>query len=139
MVPMARSIELEKATFMYEGDGILVIYMKEDVVLEVDDIKEMDEAGLELVQGKPHATLVIPGKRTSATHDAMKYAAKKDKAGRVAEASVIKSLSTRLLSRFYHAVIRPNLPSKYFSNEQEAREWLKEEYEKAVNGTKGIA
>lgn len=136
---MSLSVETEKAFFEYDGEIVLRICIKEDAVLEIDDIKEMDDAGNDLVKGEPHVVLVIPGKRTSATHDAMKYAARKDKGGRLAEASVIKSLSTRLLSRFYHAVIRPGIPSKYFSNEEEACEWLTEEYNKAMNGSKEIA
>lgn len=139
VAPMSRSVETEKAIFEYDGEIVLRIHVKEDAVLEIDDIKEMDEAGYELVEGKPHVILVIPGKRSSATHDAMKYAAKKEKQGRIAEASVIASLSTRLLAKFYHAVIRPTVPSRYFSNETEALEWLREEYDKGVNGSKGIA
>lgn len=120
-------IETNKGIIELEDGWLLIIRFHEDIVLDVDDIKELIESGNKLAKGQPHATLALPENRTSATHDAMKYARTSQTLGRYAEASVVKSLSTRLLSKFYHAVIKPPIPSRYFGNEEAARDWLKEQ------------
>lgn len=110
-----------------EDGWLLVIRFQEDVVLDVDDIKELIDAGNQLVQEKPHATLILPENRTSVTYEAMKYARAAEVQGRYAEASVVKSLSNRLLAKFYHAMIKSPIPSRYFGSEEAARDWLKEQ------------
>lgn len=123
---MSRSIDIASATIVKENDWLVVYYIREDYTMEIEDVNEMLEATNKLFQGAPHAVLVIPQKRSAATHDAMKYAANLAHDNRIAEASVVTSLSTRLLSKFYHAVIRPKVPGKYFGNEEAARIYLEE-------------
>jgi hypothetical protein len=136
---MNTSIEIRVGTVEFRDNWLVVFRFNEEEILEVEDIQEMVNKVDEHIGGNEHCVLVLPGSRTSATFDAMKFARNHPSRGRVAEASVISSLSVRLLSKFYHAVIKPPIPSRYFQKEAEAMEWLEAHFEKAVNGNRNSA
>jgi Asp/Glu/hydantoin racemase len=112
------------AAMEYDGKGILVVTIKDDVELSLQDIIEHREIAARLTQGKPHCVLAIAGQRTQATSEARQYAASNVPIGRVAEAVIIGSLPVRLLGNFYLQFHKPGVPTKMFDDRNEAMKWL---------------
>jgi|ERR1035437_3299618 hypothetical protein len=121
-----QKIETPQAIFEYDGNGLLIVTLTDDIELDLEDIKKQREIAYTFHKGKPNVVLAIAGQRTTATEDARKYASSNVPEGRVAEAIIIKSLSVRLMGNFYLNFHKPNFPTKIFSNKEEALVWLKE-------------
>lgn len=119
------------ARFDYDGKGILVVTLFDELELSKEDIIAQREISARLTQGKPHAVMVIAGERTEASPEARQYAATNIPEGRVAEAVVVKSLTVRLLGNFYLQFHKPGVPTKLFDDRYEAMHWLKMQLELA--------
>jgi hypothetical protein len=133
---MIRFVEIHKGVMTVENDWLVVIKINQDAPIEIDDIKEMVDTSNDLFQGKDHAVLILPGSRSSVSNEAMRYARNHPARGKKAEASVIQSLSTRILARFYHILLKPAMPSRAFAKEEDAREWLLLQYSMAIEQQK---
>lgn len=112
------------AWFIYDGHGIVTIILKDDRELTVQDVIDHRAIASQLVNGKPHCVLAIPGKHTQATDDARQFAAENRAAQRIAEAVVIRSLSVRLMANFYLKFQKPFTPTRIFTTQDEAMKWL---------------
>jgi hypothetical protein len=108
----------------YDGQGILVVTINDDIELSLQDIIEHREIAARLTKNEPHCVLAIAGERTQASSEAREYAANNVPKGRVAEAVVIKSLTVRLLGNFYMQFHKPGVPTKMFDDRYEAMRWL---------------
>jgi hypothetical protein len=80
------SVDIASAKIVKENDWLVVYHIHEDYTMEVEDVKEMLDVTNNLLQGAPHCVLVIPQKRSAATHEAMKFAANISSESRIAEA-----------------------------------------------------
>jgi hypothetical protein len=109
----------------YDGKGILVVTINDDVELTLQDIIEHREIAVRLTKSEPHCVLAIAGERTQATSEARQYAAENIPKGRIAEAVVLKSLTVRILGNFYLQFHKPGVPTKMFDDRYEAMTWLK--------------
>lgn len=108
----------------WDNKGILVVTIKDDIELSLQDIIEHRMIAARLTQNRPHCVLAIAGARTQATTEARHYAASNVPVGRVAEAVVIKSLPVRILGNFYLQFHKPGVPTKMFDERYEAMRWL---------------
>lgn len=108
----------------WDGHGILVVTINDDIELSLQDIIEHREIAARLTQSKPHSVLAIAGERTQASSEAREYAASNIPVGRVAEAVVIRSLTVRILGNFYLQFHKPGVPTKMFDDRYEAMRWL---------------
>jgi hypothetical protein len=109
----------------YDGNGILVVTINDDIELSLQDIIEHREIAARLTKNEPHCVLAIAGERTQATTEAREYAATNVPVGRIAEAVVIRSLTVRILGNFYLQFHKPGVPTKMFDDRYEAMYWLK--------------
>ncbi len=109
----------------YDGEGILVATINDDIELTLQDILDHREIAARLTRNEPHCVLAIAGERTQATQEAREYAANNVPIGRIAEAVVIKSLTVRILGNFYLQFHKPGVPTKMFDDRYEAMTWLK--------------
>ncbi|MES2679879.1 MAG: hypothetical protein V4635_08345 [Bacteroidota bacterium] len=107
-------------------DGIVYIHISSQKEETVELVKEMVEKLGEMVNHKHvpilvrHENLALPGK---ANRD---YWAKKESCPySKAEAFMIGSIALRLLANFYLKINKPERPTRLFTDEQEANEWLK--------------
>lgn len=113
------------ARFVYNGEGILVVTIKDDIELTEQDIKDHREIARRIVGTEPHCVLAIAGERTQATEEARVYAATHVPEGRVAEAVIIRSLPVRILGNFYLKFHKPNVPTRMFEDYEDAMNWLR--------------
>ena len=81
----------------------------------------------EITQGKPFRKLIISGKFTQLSGEAIKYIQFENQKRAhliIAEAIVTNSLAQRILGNFYYRLQRPNYNIRMFSSEEKAMKWL---------------
>jgi hypothetical protein len=108
----------------YDGNGMLVVTIYDDLELSKQDIIEHREIAARLTGNQPHCVLAIAGERTQATAEARQYAAAHVPPGRIAEAVVLRSLTVRILGNFYLQFNKPGVLTKMFDDRYEAMRWL---------------
>jgi hypothetical protein len=107
-------------------DGIGRVVLKPGAEETLEDVKEIIEAGRKL--GKGAAVPVINDIRNtkSITREAREfYTGEETKKVVSAIALLVGSPVSRALGNFFIAVNRPSCPTRVFSSEQKAIEWLK--------------
>lgn len=122
-----QSIQLQKSVHILIAPGIIQIIGEEGVHIELSDAIEMREANLKLSENKPFCILM-----NGACHyhtyssEAKKLLASEEYCKlRKATAFVVNSLSVRMLVMFFLNINQPKTPTRIFSSENEAIEWLK--------------
>jgi hypothetical protein len=107
-------------------DGIFRIIHVPGAELTLEDAKESMAAYLKLNKGKRRPLFIDIKNLKSFTLEARKYYAGEE-AARAASASalVVGSHVSRVLGNFYLGISKPIFPTRIFSSEDEALEWLK--------------
>ena len=114
----------EKFEIQFLTDRIYRLKVFEGAEIEADDANEMGKILRELSNGKPFAVLLNAMSSFYISPDANKIiASKKD---RIAAAIVTKSLANRIIGNFFIKFNKPATPTKLFSEETEAMEWLEQ-------------
>jgi hypothetical protein len=120
-------LDLPAVDISIYSNGIMHIHIKLRNTLELSDAMNILEARTNLAKGKKHPTLfttehsfVTPSKKVN------DYLASEKRAQlSLADAFLMKSLPQRLAGKTYLLFKTPVRPSKFFSNESEAINWLK--------------
>lgn len=116
--------QLEIAYLEYENN-ILYVRVKEDLVVQTEDMKLMLETAVEMTGGEKYYALIDTSGSGEATVEARNYYADCDYTKyRFADAFVVSSLATRLVVNFYMKFHNPKVKSKMFGTIAEARYWL---------------
>lgn len=117
---------LSHSRIRFTEEGIMIIHCKEDYQYEIQDVKDLVIAAGELSGGKSVPTLTIPGKYTEATKEALDFIFSKDSILYAsADAFIAQSLSQKIIGNFYLKIKKPSIPTRLFTNEKSAIEWLK--------------
>lgn len=114
---------------------ILKIFLRDDSILEVEvnsdeefdacDMQEVIRAAEELGKGKRLLHLMKFGARTIATKEARLLSSSEfGSRFRLADALIVNSLAQRMIFNYMINVEKPVVPTRLFSNEQEAIHWL---------------
>lgn len=119
-------IKTRVAEFTYlEEERILYVKILEGSDIELADSIENFQATLHLTKGKKYLKLVDTRPTYTATKEVREFAAKnKEHDGRIAEALLVRSTASQLLANFYINFNKPTIPTKMFSSESKALEWL---------------
>lgn len=97
-----------------------------DEEINVNDVNLIAQMCKEKGGGEVLPLLIIVDEYTLPSAEARKFIAQKDSNPYAkAEAYVIKDLSQKIVGNFFLKVDKPARPTKIFSNEQDALEWLK--------------
>lgn len=128
---MSDSIEILKtrdigsSVLSLRSDGIMHISLKESVTLNLKDAEDMVRTFGEMGEGKKFLLLFIAGSDTSVNTEARYYASTPE-ANRftIASAFVVKSIAQKLLGNAYVTFNKPITPTRIFTNEEDALEWL---------------
>ncbi len=122
-----KAIEARIATIILRKDGIIQQNIKDDVVLDVADVHEINDAKSKLTNNKKSLVLIITGERNGSTVAARKLGAEqlRHRDDVIAGALVINSFPTRIAANFYYKVYQPNYPHKNFRSKKKAEAWLK--------------
>ena len=107
---------------------VLTIRLLEGAELELADALQNHEA-TKMLTNTDHYLALVDGrvKHLSVSRDARAFAAQSKKEdGCIATALLITSTANKLIGNFYININRPNIPTKIFSTEDKAIEWLQE-------------
>jgi hypothetical protein len=121
------SEETASGTKLWLGeDGIVRIIHIPGAEVTLENAKETMAAYLKVYKGKRRALLVDTKTMKSIAREARKYYAGPE-AAKVASAValIVATPVSRVLGNFYIGLSNPHLPSRLFSSEDEALEWLK--------------
>lgn len=116
-----------KSLTMLNEDTIELVF-HDNIKIDLDGMRE---GWIELdnfTQNKPLKKLTIVGRNTDITHEARKFGHTEIKArGKYikAEAMVVHTLPQKMIANFYFAFVKNMYPVKYFTDVDEAKEWLK--------------
>jgi hypothetical protein len=109
-----------------EADGIARVIHVPGAEVTLEDAKETMAAYLKLNQGRRMPLFVDTKAMKSMSRETRKYYAGEE-AAKVASAAaiIVGTPASRVLGNFYLGLSNPHLPSRLFSSEEEALEWLK--------------
>jgi hypothetical protein len=117
---------LENYTVSLRSDGIMQVDIKPEVEITVEEIKAGVEVIRELGGGEQFPILFLAGEYSLPSDQARSFLAKStSKIYALAEAYVINSFPQKIVGNFYLKVNKPKRPTKIFTNEEDAVEWLK--------------
>ncbi len=107
-------------------DGIARVIHVHGAEVALVDVQETMAAYLRIRKGKSRPLLVDTKSMKSLSREARHYYAS-DEAAKVASAValVVDTPVSRVLANFYLGLSNPRLPTRLFSSEDEALEWLK--------------
>jgi len=108
-------------------DGICRVIHAPDTVVTLQDAQETMAEYLKINDGKRLPLLVDTKSMRSISREARHYYASADAAARAsAVALVVKTPVSEVLGNFYLGLSHPHLPSRLFTSEDDALEWLKD-------------
>jgi hypothetical protein len=122
---MTNKIDLTHSVIVLRDDGIIELYANDHHVYIIEDVKENVKAFGELTGNEKVPVLIIGGSFSSlddqtrefmATEESLKYSK--------AEAFLITSLAQKILINFYIKFNKPLVPTRVFTDKEEAIEWL---------------
>lgn len=126
MVNEIHKIELSHSTVELRNDGIVEVFFKEKVVIDLNVAHDITAVYDQLLENKKYPLLHIVGNYVQATEEARVYGASaKGLKYSLAEAYVIRSLAQKILANFYMKVNKPSVPTRFFGSKKEAEAWLK--------------
>lgn len=115
-----RNFEIEINDF-----GFYKVTVNESEEFTVDDLKKLVNAQKEL-GGDKLPVLVLCAEHASTNSDLLKTISKNsNNPFSKADAFVIKSMAQKILANFYIKINKPERPTKFFNNKDEAINWLK--------------
>lgn len=118
-------VDLEFVTIERLDSGIIRSYYKYDVTLDIDKSKEVHEVVGKLTEGKASPQLFIACFGMDVTKETREWGAcEESNKYTLASAIVCNSMAHRILGNFFIKVQKPVRPTRMFSNEEAATEWL---------------
>ena len=115
------------ADVKYTDEGILYMIMQKNSHIDSEGASMITEAASELAGDKVHANLVDIRNMTFMTGEARKHFGSQNKKTVKAVGVVSNAMFHRPLINLYLKFSRPLLPTKFFNDEDPAREWLLEQ------------
>jgi len=114
------------ATIALRDDGILRFDMLPVDELTIDDQKEILEKVKKLGGGKAFCNLVVFSQYVHVDEAARKFCAgEAANIYTIADAFVVNSIALKLVGTFYTQVNKPIKPTRIFTQEEEAAQWLR--------------
>ncbi len=109
-----------------DEEGFLILKPQLDAELDLDEVKICFEVYRSLGIGPNNKVLeLIDARDGTMTSEARTYAAENGKEYFIAAAIISDSLAVRMVVNFYNKFYKHEVPFKMFSNEQDARKWLR--------------
>jgi hypothetical protein len=106
------------------ADGILFLDVKETDIFDIYMAKVCVKSLEEFTENKPYPCLMSVLKIKGISKEAREYFANEGDAHILANAMLIKSPIMRMISNFYIKVNKPRKPTRMFTDEEQALEWL---------------
>ena len=121
----SNKLETNTASVEY-SNHIVLVTVNEGVFIELEDMQEIYEARRSLVGEEKFGVLVDASKDASISKAARNHQAEDNDKNKLAVAYVANSSSMMMLVNFYLKFNRPVIPSRLFSDVEDAKQWLEE-------------
>lgn len=119
-------IEFNKTSIALRDDGIMMVEIKAHEDIDVVLVKRIVNSIERIGEGKRFPLLIILGENTLPNAEARAYVATPESDPYAkAEAYVINSFTQKLVANVYTSFNKPFRPTKFFTSEEKAVEWLK--------------
>jgi hypothetical protein len=126
-------ISHNKYTISLVEPHIVRIHIHEDAEIELNDAKLMRENALSLVNGEKFTILFDANHRGTITPEARaQFACKEYTDVRVGAAILTNSLANKIIGNFFIKFNKPASPTRIFSNEPSAIEWLRDRVKQSI-------
>lgn len=119
-----QSILETKYVKLWIEDGILFCRFTENLNVDLDIVKSSVESRINFSKGISYPLLIDMKGVRSFTKEAREYAGKEGIKLVKAGALVVDSALTKMLVNLFLLINKPNVPTKLFTDENEAKEWL---------------
>jgi hypothetical protein len=124
--PTKAAFSNEKYQVYVLAKNIYKLKLQSNIELDANDAIEIRSNFLSLSNGKKWGVLVDAENFFSTTSEFRQLSASKEYTDlRLALAIVTNSMATKIIGNFFIKVNKPASPTKLFSNEKQAFEWLK--------------
>lgn len=126
VVEIADSKEFEKSIYHFRSDGIVVVEIKDNAYLELEDaLKQEEYLKSEKSSYLPLKLMVIAGEGASVSKEVRDFANNPDSTARIyAEAIVVKSFAQRVIANVLRSFYKAPMPVKVFEDQESAIKWL---------------
>ncbi len=121
-----RIIQVRIGEVLLYAKWLVIVRLKSDNEIELEDVKEHIDAALKLTKGADFVTILDGGLTLDVSDKAMTYAAKHENKKWLAFAIIVRSISERLFANYYLKFKRPIRPTQVFTTPKGAEEWLKQ-------------
>lgn len=130
-----RAIVTRAAERYIDEDGFLVVRIIDKSDIDEKNVIEGHKVAEKLTKGKEYYA-IIDARSINLGHITMKafrnHAKDDFQKNKLAEAIVLDSIGIRLLANFYIKTFKPKIPTKIFTNFEEAKNWLIEIKERDI-------
>ena len=121
-----KTIQTKVATFSYNSnERLLRMTILEGAEIELENAIQNYETAQSLTGDTKHLLLVDAHANVYISKEARSYSAELKPNSPIAMAVVVTSTANRLIGNFYINFNKPKVPTKIFSTEEKAIEWLK--------------
>jgi len=123
---LTKSIAENKFTLSYNEEGYYELFIKDNVEIFIDDIQLIVNAQKQL-NGSKSPTLISGGQYSTTNTETLKYiSVNENMPFSKCAAFIVSSISQKLLGNFYLKIYKPQRPTRFFNNKNEAISWLKQ-------------
>lgn len=118
-------ITTSTTTIRLLGKNVLENKVRDNAIIDVEQIHEIKAANMQLCGGEDYVVLVDSGHFSTITKEARELSAcPKFAQNTVAKALLVYSLGHRLVGEFYIKVNKPKIITKVFTDREKAISWL---------------
>lgn len=122
---MRKETETDIVTMIIEDDMFKMIYKPLDL-LDLDTAKLIVEKRIAFKEGKSYPSLFDIRAIKSTSKDARDYMANEGNQLVVASSLLVNSSVTKMIGNFFVSVSKPSNPTRLFTDEEKAIEWLEQ-------------
>ena len=106
-------------------DGILMVVVKHQAEIKLEDAKSNIELGKKLTKGKIIGLCINMRQIRYIDREARSYYSSSENNNIKAIGVIVDSFLSRVIANFFVAIYKPKKPVKLFTSEEKATEWLK--------------
>ena len=122
-----QKITTPTAEMSYYKDRYLRVEFTSDAKVELEDIIKIHEACEILTDGEKYLRVIVMNDNVILSKEAKAYKAEREVYDKcIAEAMVIKSIGNKIAGNFYMNFNKLKVPTKLFSSEDKAINWLED-------------
>jgi hypothetical protein len=115
----------KKYTMTLRANGVMHVFVKEDCLVDIDDIKEGLEFVHSLGMNNRYLNLYEFSKNADVDKDAREWASSNtNNQFTVADAMLVKTMAHKIVGNFYLNFHKPVRPTRLFTDKLEALKWL---------------